>query len=92
MGYPVKDDKSKRLIKKLLALDIDEGIRIEESSIQGKKMFVNKNASGIFVVQLVIKNKSCDYDSKDVIYFDSAEEVVKFINLTFQSRYSIMEY
>jgi hypothetical protein len=92
MGYQVKDDKSKRLIKKLLTLDIDEGVRIEEPSIQGKKMFVNKNASGIFVVQLVIKNKSCDYDNKDIRYFDSAEQVVEFVNLTFQSRFSIVEY
>jgi hypothetical protein len=90
MSYQVKGDKSKRLIKKLLTLDIDEGVRIE-SPIQGKKMFVNKNASGIFVVQLVIKNKSCDYD-KDVRYFDSAEQVLEFVNLTFQMPYSIVEY
>ena len=91
MKYQVKHDKSKRLIKKLLTLDIDEGVRIE-CSIQRKKMFVNKNASGIFVVQLVIKNKSCDYDNKDIRYFDSAEQVVEFVNLTFQSRFSIVEY
>jgi hypothetical protein len=90
MSYQVKGDKSKRLIKKLLTLDIDEGVRIE-SPIQGKKMFVNKNASGIFVVQLVIKNKSCDYD-KDVRYFDSVEQVLEFVNLTFQMPYSIVEY
>jgi hypothetical protein len=90
MKYQVKHDKSKRLIKKLLTLDIDEGVRIE-CSIQRKKMFVNKNASGIFVVQLVTKNKSCD-DNKDVRYFDSAEEVVEFVNLTFQRHFSVVEY
>jgi hypothetical protein len=89
MGNHLNEHKSKRLIKKLLKLDLDEGIRIE-SSIQGKKAFVNKNASGIFVIQLVIMNKSCD--NKDVRYFDSAEEVAEFVNLTFQSRYSIVEY
>jgi hypothetical protein len=89
MGNHLNEHKSKRLIKKLLTLDLDEGIRIE-SSIQGKKAFVNKNASGIFVIQLVIMNKSCD--NKDVRYFDFAEEVAEFVNLTFQSRYSIVEY
>ena len=92
MGYQVKNDKSKQLIKKLLTLDIDEGVRIEESSIHGKKMFVNKNASDMFVVQLVTKNKYHDYTNKDVRYFDSAQEVVEFVNSTFQSRISIVEY
>jgi hypothetical protein len=91
MGNHLNEHKSKRLSKKLLTLDLDEGIRIE-SSIQGKKAFVNKNASGIFVVQLVIMNKSFGYDNKDVRYFDSAEEVAEFVNLTFQNRYSIVEY
>ncbi|MFL6431158.1 MAG: hypothetical protein ACJ71X_06850 [Nitrososphaeraceae archaeon] len=92
MGYQVKNDKSKQLIKKLLTLDIDEGVRIEEPSIHGKKMFVNKNASDMFVVQLVTKNKYHDYTNKDVRYFDSAQEVVEFVNSTFQSRFSIVEY
>ena len=90
MNYQAKDHKSKRLIKKLLTLDIDEGVRIE-SSIEGKKMFVNKNASGIFVIQLVIKNKSSDNNS-NLKYFDSVEEVLEFVNLTFQGRFSIVEY
>ena len=56
-------------------------------------MFVNKNASGIFVIQLVIKNKSSDNNNNSNLkYFDSVEEVLEFVNLTFQGRFSIVEY
>jgi hypothetical protein len=85
--------KSKQLARKLLTMDIDEGIRIE-SSIQRKRIFVNKNASDVFVVQLVVNNNnnSSDYNNNDIRYFDSAEEVIKFVNLHFQNRYTIVEY
>jgi hypothetical protein len=92
MGHHMKENnKSKRLAKKLVTLDIDEGIRIE-SPIQGKRLFVNKNASNVFVVQLIIKNKSSDYNNSDIRYFDSAEEVIEFVNLHFQNRFTIVEY
>src|SRR5919199_3926948 len=84
--------KSKQLAKKLLTLDIDEGIRIESSIQLKKRMFINKNASGLFIVQLVDNNNSSDYSSNDVRYFDSAEEVTEFVNLHFQSRYTVVEY
>jgi hypothetical protein len=86
--------KSKQLARKLLTMDIDEGIRIE-SSIQRKRIFVNKNASDVFVVQLVVNNNnknSSDYNNNDIRYFDSAKEVIKFVNLHFQNRYTIVEY
>jgi hypothetical protein len=87
--------KSKQLARKLLTMDIDEGIRIE-SSIQRKRIFVNKNASDVFVVQLVVNNNnnknSSDYNNNDIMYFDSAKEVIKFVNLHFQNRYTIVEY
>ena len=89
----MKDNrKSKQLAKKLLTLDIDEGIRIE-SSIQRKRIFVNKNASDVFVVQLVVSNNNfSDYNNNDVRYFDSTEEVIEFVNLHFQNRYTILQY
>jgi hypothetical protein len=85
--------KSKQLARKLLTMDIDEGIRIE-SSIQRKRIFVNKNASDVFVVQLVVNNNknSSDYNNNDIRYFDSAKEVIKFVNLHFQNRYTMVEY
>jgi hypothetical protein len=92
MGYHMKGNgKSKRLAKKLLTLDIDEGIGIE-SPVQGKKIFVNKNASNLFVVQLVTENKSSFYNNNNIRYFDSAEEVIEFVNLHFQNRFTIVEY
>lgn len=85
--------KSNQLAKKLRTLDIDEGIRIE-SSIQRKRIFVNKNASDVFVVQLVVdsNNNSSDYDNNDIRYFDSTDEVIEFVNSHFQNRYTIVEY
>jgi hypothetical protein len=92
MGYHMRGNgKSKLLAKKLLTLDIDEGIRIE-SPVQGKKIFVNKNKSNLFVVQLVTENKSSFYNNNNVRYFDSAEEVIELVNLHFQNRFTIVEY
>ena len=98
MGYKKKkkDKKGKadRLAKKLQTLDIDEGVRIEESSIQAKKIFVNKNASGIFVVQLAVNNQksSAIYDNNDIKYFDSADQVIEFVNSQFDSHFTVIEY
>ncbi len=86
-----ENKKAKQLAKKLLTLDIDEGIKIE-SSIQRKRIFINKNAS-VFVVQLVVNNNnSSDYNNNELSYFDSAEAVVEFVNLHFQNRYTIVQY
>ena len=87
--------KSKQLAKKLLTLDIDEGIRIESSIQLKKRIFINKSASDVFVVQLVVNsnnNNSSDYNNNDVRYFDFAEEVIEFVNSHFQNRYTILEY
>lgn len=63
--------KSDDLINKLKILDIDEGIRIE--SAPDKKIFINRNASGVFIVQFD--------DSNDFRYFDSAVQVANLIRL-----------
>ncbi len=67
------------LAGRLAALDIDEGIRIENA---GHKMFVNKNASGVFVVQ---------YGS-DFQYLESARQVVSAIKSRFGSKYTVWMY
>ena len=87
-------DKVERLAKKLQTLDIDEGIRIQRSAIQGKKIFVNKNASGIFVVQVAVNNQksSAIYDNNDIKYFDSAEQVIELVNSQFDSIFTVIEY
>jgi hypothetical protein len=91
-----KDKKGggKRLAKKLQTLDIDEGLRIEESTVRVKKIkiFVNKNASGIFVVQLVVNDKYHNGGNDNIKYFDSAEQVVEYVNLYFNDRFIIVEY
>jgi hypothetical protein len=67
------------LAGRLAALDIDEGIRIENA---GDKMFVNRNASGVFVVQ----------HGSDFQYLESARQVVKTIKSRFGSKYSLWIY
>jgi hypothetical protein len=84
-----KEGEARPLAKKLQTMDIDEGVRIEESSIRGKKIFINKNASGRFVVQVVVKSH---YNNNDIKYFDSAEQVVEFVSLQFDSRFAVVEY
>jgi hypothetical protein len=86
--------KAERLTKKLQTLDIDEGLRIEESSIQGRKIFINKNASGIFVVQVAVNNQnsSAIYDNNDIKYFDSVEQVIELVNSQFDSCFTVIEY
>ena len=60
--------KMNELADRLTTLDIDEGIRIEYAN---SKLFINKNASGIYVVQ---------FDDEDNFrYFDSSNKVSNFI-------------
>ena len=67
--------KMSELPERLAALDIDEGIRVEHAD---KKMFVNKNSSGIFVVQFG--------DSGDFRYLQSARQVISLVNSTFGNK------
>lgn len=71
--------KAGELAGKLATLDVDEGIRIESA---GKKMFVNRNSSGIFVVQ---------YNS-DFYYLDSIKQVKNTIKSRFGTRCDIWIY
>jgi hypothetical protein len=82
-----RKDKSKKLANKLLTLDIDEGIRIE-SSVQKKKIFINKTASGIFVVELITRNAV----NSDIRYFDFVNDVVKFVKSSFNKHFLISDY
>jgi hypothetical protein len=82
-----RKDKSKKLANKLLTLDIDEGIRIE-SSIPKKKIFINKTASGIFVVELITRNTV----NSDIRYFDFVNDVVKFVKSSFNKHFLISDY
>ena len=82
-----RKDKSEKLSNKLLTLDIDEGIRIESSN-QEKKIFINKTASGIFVVELVTRNAV----NSDIRYFDFVKDVVKFVKSSFNKHFLISDY
>lgn len=65
--------KASELAKKLGALDIDEGVRIESGS---RRMFVNRRPSGTYVVQLG--------DSEDFRYLETAAQVATLVRMTFR--------
>jgi hypothetical protein len=73
--------KISELAKRLAALDIDEGIRVEHAD---KKMFVNKNSSGTFMVQFG--------DSSDFRYLQSARQVISLVNSTFDKKGTAWTY
>lgn len=70
--------KQGELVRVLSSLDVDEGIRIEG---KGGKMFVNKSASGTFVVQV----------REEFHYLDSAAQVVKLADKVFR-KYAAWAY
>jgi hypothetical protein len=67
------------LEKVLSSLDLDEGVRIESA---GKKMFVNKSASGVFVVQV----------GDEFYYLDSTSQVTKLVGRVFGKKYEAYAY
>jgi hypothetical protein len=83
--------KTRDLIRKLLSLDIDEGLRIENKT-QNIRLFINKNASGIFVLQLYNHKDDKENSNNNFFYFDSCEEVIKFIKNKFERNFSIWSY
>ncbi len=82
---------TRNLTSKLLSLDIDEGLRIE-SSVSGIRLFINKSASGTFVLQLCNNNNDKENRNNNFVYFDSAKEVIKFIKMKFGRNFSAWSY
>jgi hypothetical protein len=72
-------------------LDIDEGLRIE-SSVHGIRLFINKSASGTFVIQFCNNKDDKDNRKNNFVYFDSAEEVLKLIKIKFGRNFSVCSY
>ena len=83
--------KERDLLKRLASLDLDEGIRIEGQS-QAPRFFVNRNASGNFVVQFVDNMDSLNNSSHNIQYFYSTADVLKFVKSTFDKNFSICIY
>jgi predicted RNA-binding protein (virulence factor B family) len=77
-------------------LDIDEGLRIESSS-KDTRLFINKSASATFVLQLCNnkdekENINNNNNNNNFVYFDSAEELIKYIKIKFGRNFSIWSY
>jgi hypothetical protein len=88
--------KTRDLLRELLSLDIDEGLRIESSS-KGTRLFINKSASATFVLQLCNnkdekENINNNNNNNNFVYFDSAEELIKYIKIKFGRNFSIWSY
>ena len=83
--------KTRNLTSKLLSLDIDEGLRIE-SSVHGIKLFINRSASGTFVLQFCNNKDDEENKNNNFVYFDSTEEVIKLIKMKFGRNFSVWSY
>lgn len=83
--------EGKNFRKKLISLDLDEGIRIEGGS-RAKKIFINRNVCDNFVVQLVDNVDTPTNSNHNIKYFYSAAEVYKFVKSTFDKNFSIWQY
>ena len=83
--------KEKELAKKLISLDLDEGIRVEQQS-QRKKLFINRNACGNFVTQFVDEEKNQSSEINNIQYFSSDAEVLEFVKSRFNKNFSISIY
>jgi hypothetical protein len=77
--------KEKALAKKLISLDLDEGIRVEQSS-QRVKLFINRNACGNFVAQFVDEEKNQNSEINEILYFSSDAEVLEFVKSRFNCK------
>ena len=89
MGYGL--NKEKELAKKLVSLDLDEGIRIEQQS-RRKKLFINRNACGNFVLEFVSEEKNQNSEINNIEYFSSEAEVLEFVKSKFNKNFSISIY
>jgi hypothetical protein len=83
--------KERELTKQLISLDLDEGIRIEQQS-QRKKLFINRNACGNFVLQFVDEEKNQNSEISNIRYFSSEADVLEFVKSRFNKNFSITLY
>ena len=84
-------NKEKELTKKLVSLDLDEGIRIEHPD-QHKKLFINRNVCGNYVVQSVNEDDDQFNEINNIQYFSSNTDVVDFVKSIFRKNFSIFLY
>lgn len=83
--------REKELAEKLISLDLDEGIRIEQQYPR-KKLFINRNACGNFVTQFVDKEKNENSEINNIQYFSSDDEVLEFVKSRFNKNFSVSLY
>jgi hypothetical protein len=86
-------NKEKELAKKLMSLDLDEGIRIEQQQTRCKKLFINRNVCGNFVLEFVPETKKAQNpEFSNIQYFSSEAEVLHFIKSRFNKNFSVSIY
>ena len=82
----------KELKAKLNSLDSDEGIKIQSKNAP-IKLFVNRRASGSYVVEIVNKTSSnAETKRENIKFFQSLDQLIEFINKISGKSYSVTEY
>jgi hypothetical protein len=80
---------SKKLSHELSNLDIDEGVRIESTKINNRKMYINRRPSGCFVAELVYSNH---INMTEITFYVDARHISKLIDKIFGKEYSVTIY
>ena len=80
---------SKKLSHELSNLDIDEGVRIESSKINDRKIYINKRPSGCFVAELVYSNLM---NMTEISFYVDTRRISKLIDKIFGKKYTVTIY
>ena len=80
---------SKKLSHELSNLDIDEGVRIESSKINDRKIYINKRPSGCFVAELVYSNLM---NMTEISFYVDTRHISKLIDKIFGKKYTVTIY
>ena len=83
--------KIRDLLHKLSSLDIDEGLRIQNSK-KRVRVFINKNASGTFVLQFCNNNDDKENRNNSFMYLDTPDETIKLIKSRLGKDFSVWSY
>lgn len=79
------------ILGELKSLDIDEGIRLE-SRHENKKIFINKNVTGTFTVQVTDFKGNPVMDNDGISYCSSPREVMRLARRNFKGGFSSWLY
>lgn len=80
---------SKKLSHELSNLDIDEGVRIESTKNNNRKVYINKRPSGCFVAESVYSDP---INMTEIRFYLDIKHIRKLIDNIFGKEYSVTIY